>query len=48
MNKDIAIIFNEIIRLLEIKGNSGFRINAYRKSINILNNLKTDILEIYN
>ena len=48
INKDIAKIFNQIIELLEIKGDSVFRINAYRKSINVLNNLKKDISEIYN
>jgi len=32
---------------LEIKGDSAFRINAYRKSARILNNLVRDIAEIY-
>jgi DNA polymerase/3'-5' exonuclease PolX len=49
MNKEIAQIFEEIIKLLQIKGDRAlnFKINAYRKAINILNNLKTDISEIY-
>src|SRR3989344_7117685 len=48
MNQEISKIFNQIIELLEIKGNSVFRINAYRKSVKILDNLKTDVSEIYN
>ena len=47
MNKEIIHIFKEIIRLLEIKGNSAFRINAYRKSVWILDNLQSDVSEIY-
>jgi len=47
INKEIAHIFDEMARLLEIKGDSAFRINAYRKSARILNNLVRDIAEIY-
>ena len=47
MNKDIAKIFNDMAGLLEIKGDSTFRINAYRKSVRILEGLQTDISEIY-
>lgn len=49
-NREIADIFNEIINLLQV-GKTGketaYKINAYRKAANILNNLKTDISEIY-
>jgi len=47
VNNEIVKIFKETIELLEIKGDSVFRINAYRKSINILSNLKIDVSEIY-
>jgi len=47
-NAKIAEIFKEIAGLLEIKGDSTFRINAYRKSARILGSLKVDVLEIYN
>jgi ribosomal protein S6 len=52
MNKEIADIFGEIIKLLEIKGDKAlvFKINAYRKAIYILNNLEKankKIEEIY-
>ncbi|OGZ62958.1 MAG: hypothetical protein A2639_01560 [Candidatus Staskawiczbacteria bacterium RIFCSPHIGHO2_01_FULL_34_27] len=47
MNKDIANIFNEMAKLLEIKGDSAFRINAYKKSVKILEFLQKDIGEIY-
>jgi len=50
MNKEIADIFKKTIQLLEIKGDKAlnFKLSAYKKAINILNNLKTDISEIYN
>lgn len=50
MNKEIAQIFKETIDLLQIKGDKAlnFKIYAYKKAINILNNLKIDIAEIYN
>jgi DNA polymerase/3'-5' exonuclease PolX len=47
MNQEIAHVFEETARLLEIKGESSFRINAYRKSAYILKNLTRDISEIY-
>ncbi len=47
MNQEIANIFNEIAGLLEIKGDSTFRINANRKVANILNSLPQNISEIY-
>ena len=47
MNDNIADIFKKMAELLEIKGESAFRINAYRKSARILDYLKTDISEIY-
>jgi DNA polymerase/3'-5' exonuclease PolX len=48
-NKEISQIFGEIIKLLEIKGDKAlnFKLNAYKKAINILDNLKVDISEIY-
>ncbi len=49
MNKEIAEIFGETIKLLEIKGDKAlsYKIRAYRNAINILNNLKVDISDIY-
>ncbi len=47
MNKEIADIFNDMAILLEIKGDSAFRINAYRKSARILASLPQDISSIY-
>jgi len=49
MNKEISQIFGEIIKLLEIKGDKAlsFKINAYKRAIYILNNLKVDISDIY-
>lgn len=47
MNKEIAKIFKEMAELLEIKGDSAFHINAYRKASDYLNNLKEDIADIY-
>ena len=46
-NKKIADIFNETAQLLNIKGDSSFRINAYLKTAKILLSLPTDIAEIY-
>lgn len=46
-NKEIAEIFNEIARLLEIKGDSIFRINANKKVAQVLNSLTEDIGETY-
>ncbi|MFA5195895.1 MAG: helix-hairpin-helix domain-containing protein [Bacteroidales bacterium] len=49
MNKEIAQIFKEIIKLLEIKGDKAlnYKIRAYKNAINILENLSEDISEIY-
>ena len=47
MNKEIAKIFREIAGLLEIKGESAFHINAYKKAASYLDTLKTDVSEIY-
>ncbi|MEK7664923.1 MAG: hypothetical protein AAB361_02160 [Patescibacteria group bacterium] len=47
MNKEIAKIFNEIAKLLEIKGDSAFHIFPYKKAASYLENLKTDVFEIY-
>jgi hypothetical protein len=49
MNKEIAKIFGEIIKLLEIKGGDAlsYKLRAYKNAINILDNLKVDISEIY-
>ncbi|MDP3882629.1 MAG: hypothetical protein Q8Q48_01075 [Candidatus Staskawiczbacteria bacterium] len=48
-NKTIAKIFREMAGLLEIKGDKAlmFKLNAYKKAINILDNLKIDVSEIY-
>ena len=47
MNKEIANIFDEIAHLLEIKGDSLFRIKANRKVAMILEGLQEDIATIY-
>jgi len=49
MNKEIVKIFEEIIKLLEIKGDKAlsYKLRAYKNAINILNNSKIDISEIY-
>jgi len=47
MNQPIAKIFNEIAGLLEIKGDSVFKINAYRKAAGILESWQSDISQIY-
>ncbi len=47
MNKEISKIFKEIAELLNIKGDSAFRINAYRKAIKTLDNLQQDVADIY-
>jgi DNA polymerase/3'-5' exonuclease PolX len=46
VNKEIAKIFREIANLLDIKGDSVFRIKAYNKAADILENLKEDISQI--
>lgn len=47
MNKEIANIFDEIAKLLEIKGDSLYRIKANRKVAMILEGLQADIAIIY-
>ena len=47
MNKELSNIFNEITELLEIKGESVFRINANRKVAHILHDLKDEVSQIY-
>jgi hypothetical protein len=46
-NAEISAIFKQIAELLEIKGDSAFRINAYKKVAKILDTLPTDIAQIY-
>jgi DNA polymerase/3'-5' exonuclease PolX len=46
-NKEIAQIFRDIKGLLEIKGESLFRIRAYDKVAKVLENLKEDVEKIY-
>ncbi|MDO8529906.1 MAG: helix-hairpin-helix domain-containing protein [bacterium] len=47
MNKEIAKIFTEMAGLLEIKGDSAFRINANKRVARILETLPADISVIY-
>ena len=47
INKEIALIFKDIAKLLNIRGDSAFHINAYLKSADYLEKLTTDISEIY-
>lgn len=47
MNEKISNIFDEIARLLEIKGDSAFRINAYRRAAKALEHLPDDVAGIY-
>ena len=49
INNEISQIFTDTIKLLEIKGDKAlsYKIRAYRNAINILNNLKIDIGDIY-
>ena len=46
-NREISKIFREIAELLNIRGDSAFHINAYRKAADYLDSLKTDISENY-
>ncbi len=47
MNEEISKIFNDIANLLEIKGETFFRINAYKKAVKTLTLLQTDVFDIY-
>ena len=46
-NQEIAEIFRKIKELLDIKGDSLFRIRAYEKAAKSLENLKEDVKDIY-
>jgi DNA polymerase/3'-5' exonuclease PolX len=46
-NKKLAEIFRKIKELLDIKGDSLFRIKAYEKAAQALENLKEDVENIY-
>lgn len=45
-NREIATLFQKMADVLEFKDDNPFKINAYRKSARILNDLTTDIEEI--
>jgi len=45
-NKEIAIVFSRIADALEIKGETGFKVIAYRKASRILEDLTEDIEDI--
>lgn len=45
-NREIAVIFEHIADILELKGENVFRINAYRKASHILQDMTEDIEEI--
>ncbi|MBI1866151.1 MAG: hypothetical protein HYS02_00080, partial [Candidatus Staskawiczbacteria bacterium] len=47
MNKEISKIFSDIANLLEIKGETFYRINAYKKAVKSLESLEKDIFNIY-
>jgi len=49
INQEISKIFKDITSLLEIKGDKAlmYKLRAYKKAIDILDNLKTDIADIY-
>ncbi len=47
LNKEIAKIFNEIADFLEIKGELSFKINAYRRAAQNIENLSKDITELF-
>jgi DNA polymerase (family 10) len=45
-NKDIASLFQKMADLLEFKNENVFKINAYRKSARVLNDLTADVDEL--
>ncbi len=49
VNKEISQIFEETIKILEIKGDKAlsYKLRAYRRAISILDSLKIDIADIY-
>lgn len=46
VNKEIAKIFREITNLLDIKGDSTFRIRAYNKAADVLDKMPEDISRV--
>lgn len=46
LNREIARIFNEIADFLEIKGELSFKINAYRRAAQNIENLSRDVSEL--
>lgn len=46
-NKEIAKIFKETARLLTIKSDSSFRINAYLRSASVLERATVDVADVY-
>ncbi len=46
-NQKLSQLFSEISALLDIKGESKFRIRAYQKAAEALQNLEKDVFEIY-
>ena len=45
-NRELASLFQKMADILEFKGDNPFKINTYRKSARILNDLTTDIEEV--
>ncbi len=45
-NREIAAIFDSLADILEIKGEDGFRVNAYRRSASIVGDLPTDVADM--
>ncbi len=46
-NSEIALIFNQIADILEIKGENPFRVRAYQKVVRVLESLAEEVEEIY-
>ena len=45
-NRELASLFQKMADILEFKGDNPFKINTYRKSARILNDLTMDIQEV--
>src|SRR5258708_20849459 len=45
-NREIAAVFNDIADMLEVKGESPFRITAYRRAARALEGLSEDIADV--
>src|SRR5438270_13225651 len=45
-NADLIDIFSQIANILDIKGEDGFRVNAYRRAARALEDLTQDIAEL--